>query len=522
MAVRNYPVTEHQVCVYWIIFTKRGDDEMKKLSILIAITLALASIAACGNNTSPTPTAQETAPAPEETAAAPEDIEAPSEETAPPAESTAPPAPSPTPTSAPATTKPPEPEPTPDPIPEETKETLTQLLTFLKSQEFDSIQPLLTEWYDFNDFGRGIKRSNFLTFLDLSEFEIINEEYHGDYSLITVSVTRPDLDAMREGYDEFIQDLNPNGYWTVRGGWNDDAPQKFESGDYETETKTYELKLVKEGDEWLVFFNRNLVELINPTNIRPFAQGSYWEKEIDREDSIAYINEHMIQTEEDGYLLVTNNGDKEVSGMTLKFELLDAEGNTARVAYREVFSGGFTFMDVSDSRQYRMPPGYMWGHRRNDLFNYEHLQVSGVNRNDWIISVFDIQYREPEERPELDVTRKEYADEYIDVLSYNFAKITDDVYRSIYGVNRLQISNNGDQTISRLSIMFEFMDEEGVVRASISMNIIDEYNWEPSDQAINPGSTWSLRSGYYFTLQHVPDFLIELGNVNISIVELVY
>ena len=155
-----------------------------------------------------------------------------------------------------------------------------------------------------------------------------------------------------------------------------------------------------------------------------------------------------------------------------------------------------------------------------DLFNYEHLHISGVNRNDWIISVFDIQFREPVDRPRLDLAKKEYADEHIDIASFNFAKITDRISRSIYGINRLQIRNNGDRTISGLSIMFEFMDEEGIVRASSSMNIIDEYNWEPSDQAINPGSTWSLISGYYFTLQHVPDFLIELGNVNISIVGL--
>lgn len=118
----------------------------------------------------------------------------------------------------------PTPSPTPTPPPE-TRQTVETMLSDWKEENFDEIQPLLTERFDFegNQF---IHSGNFKAYADKSELTITDEVFSGNSSVITVKAVQPDIDQMRIDYSKSITGDGPDDYQAAEDAYVKSALEK--------------------------------------------------------------------------------------------------------------------------------------------------------------------------------------------------------------------------------------------------------------------------------------------------------
>ena len=496
---------------------------MKKIVFLCAAVIAL-TLAACGakepaaENITATPTI---APSPaverEPTAAPVKEIEAEPE-----AEER-----------EPSITPTPEPTKEPTPIsyaflvPEDSppvlKETVEIMLSLLKENNFPEIQPLLTDWYDFDAEGM-LNRENFLTMIALSEYEIVGEILSGYTSYVEVKVTRPDINEIHNEFFEKQMDYESEDFF--EGSPDDYLAFAFETGNYKLESNVYKLTLhildIEGEGRWYIEFNEELHRLVHSSYINPFASAGFnftgRNDNNSRDESLAYIAEYITVYEDGGNLFFRNDGNKTVKGMTLKLELYGPDGEMKRTAYYEAFSGYPDYLYGT----YEMRPGYIYAAERSFLFDHCEPSRYGADINNFAVSVFDVQYRNALPLPSLNSEKRAFADSYISIEDYKIESSRTSVFWLGYGITGLRIKNKSAETITHLALLVEFMDEDGVARADKAFNVITEETEDSYGGQIDPGAEWALGRNYMFPFYNVPRYLVDVGNLRLSIVELEY
>lgn len=401
---------------------------------------------------------------------------------------------------------------TPEPMSEETMQPVRLLVDYLKEDRFDDIQPLLTDGYDFDNDAL-FNRENYSKYIDLSEFSIVGGYVFDGIGDVAVEVSRPDANQILSDFYDMADDISED--ISYDGDMDDYVKSALEAEYYPTMTDTISLTLTNTDGEWKIVFNSGLLELISATHPNPFAPDYSFGILKSRVESTAYINSHVTLSEENGVVAVLNNGGKSITSMSLKLEYTDKNGVVKRTAYWPAFSS----VNYGLNGTYEMYPGYMWAESKDNLF-YDSVEY-GASLDKCEVFVFDVQYKDDIAFPTLSTGKQSFCDEFVAIDTYKLDKASTVYCMNVNGITKLKISNKSDKTIRLLSILAEFLDKDGVVRSGKAFIVVGPDETSAIDK-IDPNGTWTLDSGSFFPLFHVPDFLVKQGNIKLSVIELEY
>ncbi len=379
----------------------------------------------------------------------------------------------------------------------------------LLSGDLDATQEYLDKYYNY--LNKSLFEINDLEvakkLFSLFSMKVEEVELEENYAVVKLEVTHPDA-------YELLQDM----MGAFSFGMSDDAytnaiNEKLEDETLTKKTDTAYIALKKKQNNWEIITDESFDSLIwyglSPeTNILSVTENELKLNLIEEYKGNILIEDYIVEMcdkysgEVPGIknVSIKNNGDKQIDTLELNLDFLKDDGSvyvTKEVEIFGIFDNGLKL-------------GYSWMMESGDYKEIESLP-SDINIYKVVASVGDIKISDTESSKDFSEKIKngesiisdeeQYIQEFITVEGYKVDMF--EGYRGREeGIANIQVKNNGEKNIDRLTVTVFFQDENGKNIAENSIMVIGSLF---GGDTLKANYSWKMEKDTYYKFENLAD-----------------